>query len=341
MTDILLGPNNDILIVNGQLQLIDSEEVLVRQRLLNRLRSFTGTLFTNTDYGIDSTLLFEKNTQTLLDQHLKTIISNVSGIEELVSFSSEVSASRVYSATLQYRISTGEIIGIKGLNLSANFVETVETLKPLWVNGYWDYSGTWDNDLRFGTDGIPTEADSDGDGYRDIDEISSGSDPEDYESFPDIVLKNGSGGYGDLSFWESAQDIFFRDQITGLPPMTFGFRVENNSFISGDSAQVYDGMVQKLVRNTNGLFGFNAKVQSSSPGQTVRFSFLEVDKSGVLQSTPTEPSTSLTVTTSNISKNAVSKFIFPVTSNTDMYLMVFTDVDAGETITISEMILDS
>lgn len=43
----------------------------------------------------------------------------------------------------------------------------------------------------------------------------------------------------------------------------------------------------------------------------------------------------------NHSENTVSKTVFPATANTDIYLMVFTDVDAGETITISDMKINS
>ena len=60
MTDLLLGANNDLVIYNGQLSLIQTQEELIRQRLLNRLRTFTGTLFTNINYGIDVNLIGSK-----------------------------------------------------------------------------------------------------------------------------------------------------------------------------------------------------------------------------------------------------------------------------------------
>lgn len=149
MSDLLLGPSNDLVIINGQLQLITTVETLTRQRLVNKLRTFTGTLFTNVDYGIDVNLVFERGTQDLLDQHLKTLISDTPGIDEIVEFSSEV-INRVYRCTFRYKIETGEITGVSNLSLSGES-SGAELSNGIWVDGYWDYTGTWDNKDLWGT----------------------------------------------------------------------------------------------------------------------------------------------------------------------------------------------
>jgi hypothetical protein len=150
MTDIQLGPDNDLLIVNGQINLIETTEVLVRQRLLNKLRAFTGTLFTNIDYGIRANLVFAKGTQSLLDQDIKALISNTRGVVKLVSYTSSDNPQRTLTVDFEYEIETGEIVGIKGLNVSGSSSEQYGR-GGIWVNGIWDYSGTWDQDEIWGS----------------------------------------------------------------------------------------------------------------------------------------------------------------------------------------------
>lgn len=118
MTDILLDSVNDLFISGGQISLITDVETLTRQRLLNKLRTFTNTLFTNVNYGIDVNLVFERGTKALLDQHLKTLISDTEGVVKLVSFSSNVGTNRIYTCQFQYQIETGEIVGIRGIDVT-------------------------------------------------------------------------------------------------------------------------------------------------------------------------------------------------------------------------------
>ena len=148
MTDLLLGANNDLVIYNGQLSLIQTQEELIRQRLLNRLRTFTGTLFTNINYGIDVNLIGSKTDKSFLDQDIKDIIESTPGIIDLVEFVSEVDLDRVYSLRFKYTIETGEIIGITNLGISSEslFVRS----KGVWKDGYWDYSGIWDDEEIWG-----------------------------------------------------------------------------------------------------------------------------------------------------------------------------------------------
>lgn len=148
MTDLRLNNLNDLDISGGSLSLIDTKEELVRQRLLNRLNTFTGTLFTNINYGIDVDLIFERSTKDLLDQHLKDIISKVQGILSLVSFTSTVSIQRIYLCDFTYKIETGELVGIKGLSFGSKGLVTTQ---GVWNNGLWDYSGIWNNDQIWGS----------------------------------------------------------------------------------------------------------------------------------------------------------------------------------------------
>lgn len=151
MTDILLGPDGDLFIENGQLKLIDSIEVLTRQRLLNKLRTITGTLFTNIDYGIDRNLLFKKGTKDFLDQNIQSLIDNTTGVIRLVEFESSVNLNREYVLTFKYEIETGEIIGIRDLGVSSTGDATIAS--GIWVDGYWDYSGTYEFTEVWGEEG--------------------------------------------------------------------------------------------------------------------------------------------------------------------------------------------
>lgn len=149
MTDVKLGTNNDFEIIDGSFSLIQETSELVKQRLLNKLRAFTGTLFTNVDYGVDQTLFFERGTKTLLDQNLKTLISETKGIISLVNFESKVGTDRFYRCSFVYSTEVGEIQGIDGLTLGANGVILDE---GIWKDGKWVFSGTWQDEEIWGSD---------------------------------------------------------------------------------------------------------------------------------------------------------------------------------------------
>lgn len=150
MTDIYLDSNNDLLLIDGQMFLIDTIEVLVRQRILNKLRAFTDTLFTNINYGIKSNLVFAKGTQSLLDQEIKALITNTKGVVKLIGYTSEVGLSRTYTASFEYEIETGEIVGISNLPISGDTGITNPITLGIWKDGFWDYSGLWVDDEIFG-----------------------------------------------------------------------------------------------------------------------------------------------------------------------------------------------
>lgn len=150
MTDILLDSVNDLYLEGGQITLIDTIEVLTRQRLLNKLRTFTNTLFTNINYGVDVNLVFARGTKELLDQHIKTLISETDGVIELLEYESVVGTDRVYRCQWKYKITTGEIVGIRGIDIQRSGGGQVISSKGVWKDGYWDYSGIWDDEEVWG-----------------------------------------------------------------------------------------------------------------------------------------------------------------------------------------------
>lgn len=150
MSDIKLDSNNDLFLLDGQIVLIEEKEELVRQRLMNRLQTFTNSLWTNRFYGIDVNLLGIRTSNTvLMDREIKLLISQTKGIIRLVEFSSRIGIDRVYRCTFKYQIETGEIIGIKGLNVK----RTLVPIRGVFYNGYWHYDRRWDTNETWGIDG--------------------------------------------------------------------------------------------------------------------------------------------------------------------------------------------
>ena len=85
VSDLLLGPAYDVVIVDGQLLFTATEGARIAQRLAQRLLTFTGEWFANANYGVayitnvfgapaDETLLAEAF-RPALSTELETIIS--------------------------------------------------------------------------------------------------------------------------------------------------------------------------------------------------------------------------------------------------------------------------
>lgn len=138
MTDILLDNLYDLDTSDGQIYLIDSVEKLTLQRLNNKLRAFTNTLWTNINYGIDVSLVFKRGTKELLDGNIQRLISETKGITEIISFQSEVGVDRKYVLNFECRIETGEILGIKGITFGRSAADY-----GVWFNGKFMFNGTW------------------------------------------------------------------------------------------------------------------------------------------------------------------------------------------------------
>lgn len=143
MTDLVLDASNDLSVVDGQLLTLATVQDLTRQRLVFQLRSFTNTLFTNIDFGIDADLIFDKNTRDLLDQNIKGIISDTKGITSLLEFKSFVdNTTREYYTNFTYSLETGEIEVIEQLGFSG---AALLVTKGIWRDGKWNYAGIWDS----------------------------------------------------------------------------------------------------------------------------------------------------------------------------------------------------
>ena len=140
MTDLVLGDDNDLLVINGQLQIFQTKEEFIRQRIMISLNTFTNTWFENINFGINQNLIFAKGTQDLLDQDIKTIITETDGVLKLLSYSSKVDPiTRIYTMTFSYETEEGLIVNLTGVTIGGP-----PNLKPIFnENGYWDYGGTW------------------------------------------------------------------------------------------------------------------------------------------------------------------------------------------------------
>ena len=143
MTDLALSTENDLLVVNGQLVLLSTQEELTRQRLMISLNTFTKTWFENQNFGINQELIFEKGTQGLLDQDVKTIITETTGVVKLLEFVSRIDTDRVYRNDFTYLTEEGDIVSIANVSFSGNgLLNTV----GLFEDGVWNYLGIWDNE---------------------------------------------------------------------------------------------------------------------------------------------------------------------------------------------------
>ena len=149
MTDLALNTENDLLVVNGQLSLLTTQESFIRQRIMISLNTFTKTWFENQNFGINQELIFEKGTQSLLDQDIRTIVTETSGVQKILDFTSTVSPARRYTCDFTYITDTGEIVVNKNISIGG---EGVITTVGIWTNGYWDYLGVWDDEEVWGSE---------------------------------------------------------------------------------------------------------------------------------------------------------------------------------------------
>ena len=155
MSDIQLNASNDFDILDGQLYLTQTREELVQQRLLNRLRTFTGdsSLFTNINYGLNSNLIGARGTRDALATNIKTLITTTPDILRLVSYTDNVdSATRTYFATFTAETVTGEIVGIGDIPVGGTLPPTQQRLR-IWRNGVWNNDGYWHDDTIWGSGG--------------------------------------------------------------------------------------------------------------------------------------------------------------------------------------------
>lgn len=134
MTDLALNGDGDLLVHNGQLVLISSEEELVRQRLSISLGTFTKTWFENQNFGINQELVFTKGTEDLLTQDIKNIITTTKGVNKLLSYTYSISKERQYTSNFTYETDEGLIVSIANLGLGG-----LATTQSAFKDGVWDY----------------------------------------------------------------------------------------------------------------------------------------------------------------------------------------------------------
>lgn len=143
MTDLALDTENDLLVVNGQLVLLGNTEEVVRQRLMISLNTFTLTWFENQNFGIDQTLIFEKGTEELLSQDIRTIVTETTGVQKLLEFSASTGTDRIYRCDFTYVTDTGEITSVTNVSFgSTGLITTV----GVFEDGVWNYEGVWGDD---------------------------------------------------------------------------------------------------------------------------------------------------------------------------------------------------
>ena len=144
MTDLVLGNDNDLLVINGQLQIFQTKEEFIRQRIMISLNTFTNTWFENINFGINQNLIFAKGTQDLLDQDIKTIITGTDGVIKLLSYASSVDPiTRIYTLNFSYETEEGLIVSLTGVTLGDS-----PNLTPIFnEDGFWDYGGTWTDEF--------------------------------------------------------------------------------------------------------------------------------------------------------------------------------------------------
>ena len=114
--DIKLTTDHDLDLTSRDLQLTDDDNgESVRQRLLIRLLSFKGELFSNTDYGVPYfQTIFQKNvSKGVVDGIIQQQIRSVQGVAKIISYTSTMNnASRDYTASFKVSTTSGAIVEV-------------------------------------------------------------------------------------------------------------------------------------------------------------------------------------------------------------------------------------
>ena len=114
MTDILLDQTtNDLVVVDGDISLVPTQQELTRQAVVMSLKTFKGEWFRNINYGApwitndnNDTAILGKSTRVFFDQEIRKVILANPEVTGIVSFNSSVEpvSGRV---TLKVELSTG------------------------------------------------------------------------------------------------------------------------------------------------------------------------------------------------------------------------------------------
>lgn len=124
--DIRMDPStHDILITNGRIELIQTEEDSTRQRLKIALLLFKGEWFRNINAGVpylkndnNPIQLLGKSTKALLDLELQKVISQTHGVVRIVDYSSsEDKITRKVNVSFSVQTLSGEVVSINDITI--------------------------------------------------------------------------------------------------------------------------------------------------------------------------------------------------------------------------------
>lgn len=121
---------NDYKYSEGYLEITPNTQTLLAQNLRQKLKTFTNTLYTNIDYGLDSKFLTEPTDKVEFDQHIKGLVLEEIGIQAITKFSSKIDEDHRYSCTFTAISDESELIPVEA-RVGYNNPFTTE---GLWVS---------------------------------------------------------------------------------------------------------------------------------------------------------------------------------------------------------------
>ena len=106
---------DDWFLVNGTtIRLCDTQQELIRQRVLINLKLFLGEWFANTAIGVPYfQSVFGKNTKAITDSVFRSTIKNTPGVTSITRFDSSVDNERKYTLVFSLTSDEGPIDNIQ------------------------------------------------------------------------------------------------------------------------------------------------------------------------------------------------------------------------------------
>lgn len=119
-TDYKLDSTGDLDLSSLSIQILDTEESAVRQRLQVILGTFQGEWFLNTEAGIPyfTEPFINRPDKIAVDNILKTEIINTEGVVSLDKYTSTINSNRNLSVSFSATSETGEIVSITDLEIT-------------------------------------------------------------------------------------------------------------------------------------------------------------------------------------------------------------------------------
>ena len=125
--DLLIDPvTNDLLLVKGEVTLIQDSPELVRQRLSITLNTFRGEWFFNTRYGVpylentnNPVAILSKTSINIFDYEIRRAISETEGVRAITSYTSELNKiNRKVSVSFTVSLEDGSSLEVSDVALS-------------------------------------------------------------------------------------------------------------------------------------------------------------------------------------------------------------------------------